>query len=69
MKAMTSKKKKGSDTDKAIARPGLEPTKKENKSESHREISMDTIVSEKDEVKIAEERLRQKNKDISNGKV
>ncbi|MEJ7694995.1 hypothetical protein [Daejeonella sp.] len=69
MKATTGKKKKGSDTDKAIAKPGLESPKKENTSESHREISLDTIIAEKDEVKIAEERLRQRNKDIENGKM
>lgn len=63
MKAAKVKKQKGSDTDKAIARPGLDSPKKENNTDTPPDISLDTILAEKDEVKMAEERLRQKNKD------
>lgn len=52
-------KQKGSDTDKAIARPGL-GSSKENKIEAPSIISLDTILAEKDEVKNAEEKQRQK---------
>lgn len=64
MKAIKDKKQKGSDTDKAVARPGLDSSKKERTGESDPNISLDTILAEKDEVKIAEERLRQKNKEV-----
>jgi hypothetical protein len=61
MENTPGKKKKASDTDKAIARPGLE---------SKSTISQDTFVAEKDEVKIAEERLREKkSKTTSDGKM
>ena len=60
MKTTKGKKQKGSDTDKAIARPGVVESRKENQIETPPNISLDTILAEKDEVKIAEERLRQK---------
>jgi len=58
---MIGKRKTGSDGDKAIARAGHESTK-ETRSETPSNISTDTILAEKDEVKMAEERLRKKNK-------
>ena len=61
MKITKAKKQKGSDTDKAIARPGL-ISPKENKNEISSNIPLDNVLAEKDEVKIAEEKLRQKNK-------
>lgn len=63
MKDTKVKKQKGSDTDKAIARPGLESPKKQPARETHSHITPDTFLAEKDEVKNAEERLRQKNKE------
>jgi hypothetical protein len=61
MNITKGKKQKGSDTDKAIARPGVQSSE-EKKNKIPRSISLDTILAEKDEVKIAEEKLRQKNK-------
>ncbi|SKB27942.1 hypothetical protein [Daejeonella lutea] len=63
MKDTREKKRKGSDTDKAIARPGLESTKEKPSKETFSQISPDTFLAEKDEVKNAEEKLRQKNKE------
>lgn len=66
MNTTKSKARKASDTDKAIARAGLEAPKKTGKITS--DISPDTIIAEKDEVKKAEEKLRQRtNKKRNNG--
>lgn len=62
MKDKDVKKQKGSDTDKAVAAPGLINTKKEDRSQANSQISQDTFLAEKDEVKNAEERLRNKSK-------
>lgn len=59
MKTTKGKNAKGTDIDEAIARPGLESR---SKNEIPKGISLDTIIAEKDEVKIAEERLRKQNK-------
>ncbi len=54
-----SKAQKASDTDKAFARPGLEALPKD-KNKVPSKISPDTIIAEKDEVKKAEEKLRER---------
>ncbi len=59
MKTNKGRTRKTSDTDKAIARPGLEaPVPTTSKIPSN--ISLDTVIAEKDEVKNAEEKLRRK---------
>lgn len=63
MKTSKSKNRSGSDTDKALAGAGKVSTKNQ-KPVSSKGISLDAVVAEKDEVKNAEERLRQKKDDI-----
>lgn len=60
MKNPKSKTKKSSDADKALAKAGeISPDK--GKTRLPPEISLDTVIAEKDEVKNAEERFRQQN--------
>ncbi|MHB1178251.1 MAG: hypothetical protein ACYCZO_07975 [Daejeonella sp.] len=62
MKNPKSKTKKGSETDQALAKVGeLSPDK--GKINLPPEISLDTVIAEKDEVKNAEERMRQQVKE------
>lgn len=61
MKTTKGERKKGSDMDKEIARPSVEFTN-DTKGDTPSNISPDPILAEKDEEKMAEERLRQKNK-------
>ncbi|MEJ7780487.1 MAG: hypothetical protein WKF68_12960 [Daejeonella sp.] len=62
MENSKSKKKRSSDADQALAKAGeISPEKAKTKIPS--EISPDTIIAEKDEVKNAEERMRQQNKE------
>ncbi len=58
---MIDKKPKETDSDKAIASAGTKKTKTIERQKP-KEISQDMILSEKDEVKFAEEKLRLKNK-------
>jgi|GEM_PF-4937441 len=61
---MKSRKKpiRESDTDKALARPGEIPHPKTDPERSSN-VPVDPITAEKDEVKIAEEKLRKRQKD------
>ncbi len=62
MKDPKNKAKKDSDTDHALAKAGEVSPNKE-KINIPPEISLDTIIAEKDEVKNAEERFRQQRKE------
>lgn len=59
MKTSKGKLPKASDTEKALARPGVAISQKVN-NDHPSEISLDTIIAEKDEVKNAEENFRKK---------
>jgi hypothetical protein len=61
MKSQKNKLKTPSDTDKALAKVGQVAIKKGKPAKSA-DISLDSVIAEKDEVKNAEERMRQQTK-------
>ena len=61
MKNQKNTTKKNSDADKALAKAGEISAEKKN-VKINPEISLDTVIAEKDEVKNVEERMRQQNK-------
>ena len=62
MTTSKSKSKISSDADKALAKAGKGSTKKGQIVKKQTDISVDSVIAEKDEVKNAEERQRQKIK-------
>lgn len=63
MKTIKNKPKENTDTDKALAKAAeVFPKKPKEKIEKLVEIIPDTMIAEKDEVKNAEEKMRQTQK-------